>query len=127
MEERGDKKSSRICSDISPPFFYIVLKLVQALLITYDEIFQALAIAGILQSKPFMDLGVDGAFRWKFPASEVAFEFSKRVEIRRARSRLYSGGHDPEIASGARHLLLPPGLVSLIVYDKWKLCERIEV
>jgi hypothetical protein len=41
MEVREDKKSAWISLDISPLFFHIVAKLVQALVITYDEIFQS--------------------------------------------------------------------------------------
>jgi hypothetical protein len=43
--------------DIRPVFFHVVSKLVQALAITYDEIFQVLAVEGdVLLSKPFLDL-----------------------------------------------------------------------
>jgi hypothetical protein len=43
--------------DISPLFFHIVSKLVQALFITYDEIFQALAAErDVLLPKPFLYL-----------------------------------------------------------------------
>jgi hypothetical protein len=42
--------------DISPLFFHIVSKLVQELVITCDEIFQALAAEGdVLHTKPFLD------------------------------------------------------------------------
>jgi hypothetical protein len=42
--------------DISPVFFSTVSKLVQALGITYDEIFQALAVEGdVLLPKSFLD------------------------------------------------------------------------
>jgi hypothetical protein len=47
--------------DISPLFFHIVSTFVQALVITYDEIFQALTIKGdVLLTKTFLDLGFDG-------------------------------------------------------------------
>jgi hypothetical protein len=56
IEVHDDKKSARISLDISSLFFHIVLKLVQALVITYDEIFEALAVEGdILLLKPFLD------------------------------------------------------------------------
>jgi hypothetical protein len=69
MEVNGDKKSTRIHLGISPLFFHIVLKLVQALLIKCDEIFQAVAVKGdVLLPKPFLDLGFGGVFRLKSPA-----------------------------------------------------------
>jgi hypothetical protein len=42
--------------DISPLFFYIVSKLIQALVITHDEFFQALAVEGeVLRPEPFVE------------------------------------------------------------------------
>jgi hypothetical protein len=42
--------------NISPLFFHIVSKLVQALVITYNEIFETPAVEGdILLLKPFLD------------------------------------------------------------------------
>jgi hypothetical protein len=68
MEVNGDRKSIQICLDISPLFLYIVSKLVPAVVITYDEIFQALAVEGdVLFHKPFLNLSIDGAVRWKSP------------------------------------------------------------
>jgi hypothetical protein len=56
MEISGDKESTWISSDISPLFFHIDSKLVQALVIIFNEISQALAIEGdILLLKPFLD------------------------------------------------------------------------
>jgi hypothetical protein len=64
MEVSGDKKSIRICLIISPQFFHIVPKLVQALFIMYDEIFQALAEEGdVMLLKPFLDLGFEDVMR----------------------------------------------------------------
>jgi hypothetical protein len=64
MEVNGDKESTKTPSDISPLFFHIVLKLVQALVITYDEIFQALVAEEDVQlPKPFLDLIFDSAVR----------------------------------------------------------------
>jgi hypothetical protein len=58
MEMSGDKKSRRICLVIGPLFFHIFPELVQALVITYSEIFQALAVEGdVLLPKSFLDLG----------------------------------------------------------------------
>jgi hypothetical protein len=49
-------KSIQISLDISPLFFHLVSKLVQAPVITYDEIFQALVAEGdFLLPKPFLD------------------------------------------------------------------------
>jgi hypothetical protein len=60
MEVSGDKKSPWVCLDISHLFFHTGPKLVQALVITYDEIFQVLAIEGdVLLQKPSLDLGFD--------------------------------------------------------------------
>jgi hypothetical protein len=57
MEESGDKKSPWICLDISPIFFHGVPEIVQAIVITYVEIFKALAVEGdFLLLKPFLDL-----------------------------------------------------------------------
>jgi hypothetical protein len=56
MEVSGDKKSTRVSLDACPLFFHVVSKLVQALFIICDEIFQALAIEGdVLLRKPFLD------------------------------------------------------------------------
>jgi hypothetical protein len=44
MKVNGDKLRTQISLDISPLLFHTVSKLVQALVITYDEIFQALAV-----------------------------------------------------------------------------------
>jgi hypothetical protein len=56
MEISGDKKSIQISSEMSPLFFHTVPKLVQALVITYYEIFQALAVKGVvLLPKPSLD------------------------------------------------------------------------
>jgi hypothetical protein len=56
MEVSGHKKSAWISWDISPLFFHILSKLLQALVIIYDEIFQALVVEGdVLLSKPFQD------------------------------------------------------------------------
>jgi hypothetical protein len=55
-EEKWTKKSTWIPLDNSPLFFHTVSKLVQAFVITYDEIFQALAVEGdVLLPKPFLD------------------------------------------------------------------------
>jgi hypothetical protein len=52
----GGKKSTRMSLDISPLFFHRVSELDQELVITYDGIFQSLAVEGdILLPKPFLD------------------------------------------------------------------------
>jgi hypothetical protein len=57
MEVSADKKSIQISLNIRPLFFHIVSKLVHAAVITYDKIFQALAVEGdVLQQEPFLDL-----------------------------------------------------------------------
>jgi hypothetical protein len=49
-------------------------KHVQALVITYDEIFQTLAVEGdVLLPKTFLDLRFDYVIRWKSPTSEIFF------------------------------------------------------
>jgi hypothetical protein len=56
VEVRGDKKSTQIFVDNSPVFIHIVSKLVQALVITYDEILKALVVEGdILLPKPILN------------------------------------------------------------------------
>jgi hypothetical protein len=56
MEVSGDKKSSRICLNVSILFFNLVPKLVLAPVVTYDEIYQALAVEGdFLLPKSFLD------------------------------------------------------------------------
>jgi hypothetical protein len=42
----GYKKSIQMSLDISPLFLHIVSEIVQALVVIYDEIFQALAVEG---------------------------------------------------------------------------------
>jgi hypothetical protein len=52
----GGKKSTWISLDISLLFFHIVSKIIQALVITYNEIFQAMMVEGdVLLLKPFLD------------------------------------------------------------------------
>jgi hypothetical protein len=86
MEVDGGKKSTRIPFDISPVFFHIISKFVQAVVITHDEIFQALEVEGdALLTKPILDLGFDGVVRWKSPASLVFFQFAKHVEVQGGR------------------------------------------
>jgi hypothetical protein len=51
MEVSGEKKSILMPLDIGPIFFYIYPKLLQV-------------------QKPSMDLGFDGAVRWKSPSSK---------------------------------------------------------
>jgi hypothetical protein len=56
MEVSGNRKHIWIPLDISPLFFHILSKIVQALFVTYDGIFQALVVKGyILLLKPFLD------------------------------------------------------------------------
>jgi hypothetical protein len=55
MEVSGGKKSTQISLNISPLFFHVIHKPLQALVITYDEIFQALAVGDVLLPKPFLD------------------------------------------------------------------------
>jgi hypothetical protein len=74
MEINGDRKSIWMSLDISPLFFHIVTKLIQALVIIYDEIFQAPVVEGdILFQKPFLDLGFDGVVSWKSMVLEMFF------------------------------------------------------
>jgi hypothetical protein len=81
MEVSGDKKSRLICLDTNPLFFYIVPKFVQALVIMYDEIFQALMLEeDSLLPKPFLDLGFDSVIRRK-SASYKFFQFSKHLKV----------------------------------------------
>jgi hypothetical protein len=55
-EISGDKKSRWICLDIIPLFCHTVPELIQALVITYDEIFKALPVEGdVLLPKPFLN------------------------------------------------------------------------
>jgi hypothetical protein len=56
MEVSRDKKSIHISLDISLLFIHTLSKHVQAHVITYDEIFQALNVEGdVLLLKPFLD------------------------------------------------------------------------
>jgi hypothetical protein len=97
--------------DISPLFFHIVSKLVQALVITYDEIFKALATEDNDQPpKSILDLGFDSVIRWKLPASEMFFQFAEHMEVQEGGGQaLWWVGWVPEMASGAGHLPLLPG------------------
>jgi hypothetical protein len=75
MEVSGGRKSKRVCLDITLLLFNTVPKLVQALVIMYDEIFQAVAVEGdVLLPNPFLYLGFDDV-RWtrKSPAREMFF------------------------------------------------------
>jgi hypothetical protein len=83
MELSADKKSTWIYLDISPLFSHILPRLAQALVVTYDEIFQALAVDGdVLLSKPFLYLGFDGAVGWKSPTSEMFFfRLAKHLKV----------------------------------------------
>jgi hypothetical protein len=112
MGVSGDKKSIRISLDISPPFSHIVSQLVQALVITYDETFQTLAVKGdVLLTKPVLDLGFDGVVRRKSPASEVFFRFPKHVDVQDSRVGVTGWvGWSPELASGVGRPRIPPGL-----------------
>jgi hypothetical protein len=57
MDLNADKKSTKIYLNISPVFFHIVHKLVQALLMK-DQILKAVALEGdVLLPKPFLDVG----------------------------------------------------------------------
>jgi hypothetical protein len=87
MEVSGDKKSTQMSLDIIPLFVKIVSNLVQALVITYDEIFQALAVEGddVLLQKQFLDLGFDDVVRWKSPASEMFSQLARHVEVQESR------------------------------------------
>jgi hypothetical protein len=73
--------------------FPTVTKLVQALAITYDEIFQALAVAAdFLLPKPFLDPGFDGVVRWTSPVSEIFSQLVKHVKVQGGpQSGLYGG------------------------------------
>jgi hypothetical protein len=111
MEVSEDKKSIWPCLDISP-CFHTVPKHVQTLVITFNEIFQALAPQGdVLLPKTFLDLGVAGGVTWKSPTTEMFFQLANKCKSEGANSGMYFGGRAPETASGARRLLLPPGLV----------------
>jgi hypothetical protein len=104
LEVSGDKKNTWISSDISPLLLHIVSKFVQALVITHNENFQALAVeAYILLPKPFLDpshpphspdlapldfhevqkwlldLGFDNVIRWK--SLVCFFQFAKHGEV----------------------------------------------
>jgi hypothetical protein len=91
---------------------HIVSTLVQALVVQHDEIFQALAREEIyLLPTPFLHLGSDGVVRWKSPASETFFPFSKHVKVQGGRVMAVRWvGWGPEMTSGAGRPLLPTGL-----------------
>jgi hypothetical protein len=56
MEVNRGKKSKLISLDISPLFFHTVPNIVQALVMAYDDISQAVAVQGdVLLLKPFVD------------------------------------------------------------------------
>jgi hypothetical protein len=66
---------------ISLAFFHAVPKLVQALVVTYDETFQALAAEGdVLLPKPFLHPGFDGVVRRMSPGSEMLFLYRQGFE-----------------------------------------------
>jgi hypothetical protein len=55
MEVNGDKKSIQISSNSSPLVFCTVSKTVQAPVVTYDDIFQALVEGEVLLLEPLLD------------------------------------------------------------------------
>jgi hypothetical protein len=61
-------------------FFHTVPKLVHALVVTYDESFQAQAVEGDFPlPKPFLDLGFDGVVRWTWlPRTSTCLANSKK-------------------------------------------------
>jgi hypothetical protein len=68
--------------DISLLFFHRIIKLVQALHLAYDEIYQVLVVEGhILLSKPLLDLSFDGGVRWKLPTLEMFFQYDKHINF----------------------------------------------
>jgi hypothetical protein len=74
VEVNGEEKIKRISLDVSPLFFRIVSRLVQALVIICGEVFQALVVErNVLLPKPCLDPGFDGVVGWKSPASEMFF------------------------------------------------------
>jgi hypothetical protein len=87
METCGDNKSIQIRLNISRIFFHTVPKLVQALVITYVDIFHSLAVeGGVLLPKTFLDLGFDCVVTWKSPASEMFFSVCQTSESPRGPS-----------------------------------------
>jgi hypothetical protein len=86
-------------------YFSTVSNLVQSLVITYGEIFQA---RNVFWTSAMTVVGFEGVVRWKSPAPEMFFQFAKDVKIQGGRVRAV--GWDPEMASRAGHILLPPGL-----------------
>jgi hypothetical protein len=61
----------------------MVPKLVQALILMYYEIFEALVVGGgILLPKPFLDLGFGGVIRWtsNLLSSDMFFQFAKHLQ-----------------------------------------------
>jgi hypothetical protein len=60
---------------IIPLLFHIIPKLVQAIFINYNEIYQTLAAEDVLIPKPFLDLDFGCVVRWKSQASEFFFSF----------------------------------------------------
>jgi hypothetical protein len=64
-------------------YFSTVPKLIQAPVIMYNEIFQALFVeADILLLMAFLDLSFDCVARWKSLASEMFSQFSKHMKDR---------------------------------------------
>lgn len=64
IEVNGEKQNTWLCLDTSPFFLHIATKLVQALVIVYNKIFQALVVEGdvLLLSKPLLDLSFDSVW-----------------------------------------------------------------
>jgi hypothetical protein len=72
--------------DTSPIFFHTVPTLVEALAITYGEIFQAPALEDVLLPKPFLDFAFYGVIRWKSPVSGMFFSVFQTRESPRGSS-----------------------------------------
>jgi hypothetical protein len=133
MELSGDRKIIRISLDISHLFLHIVFKLVQALVITCNGIFQASVVEGdVPLLKPFLDtihplhspdcapsdfqkwlldLNSDSVVRWKLLALETFFQFDEHMTVQRGQvGAVWQASWNPEMASGAGCHIPLPGL-----------------
>jgi hypothetical protein len=79
---KARKAQGYIYLNISSLFFHVVYKLVQAPVIMYNEVFQALAVKDddVLLPKLFWDLSFDDVIRWKSPAWYMLFQSVKHTK-----------------------------------------------
>jgi hypothetical protein len=119
------------------PVFPHSFQLLQALVITYDDIFQSLSVEGdVLLPKPFLDPPIPTLPTVELRVGPFVLSRVWQTENSSPRQAIsfwwHSQSRGPEMASGAGHLLLPPGIgkchriLSQVYEQVWKLYGKTE-